>query len=122
MRALLLLAVVACGSRHEGDVPLRVTHLPTCPAGKTPAAQVVMRLEHGDDFVQQAVSDRMVAANTWAGRTGTLKLALCPLHDPCPQPTWIRTHDVTVRGDDRGLELDLAEMNLDLPCNDAAAR
>ena len=122
MRAVLLCLLVACGSRHEGDIALRVTNPPTCPAGKTPAAQVVMRLENGSDFIQQAMSDHMIAANTWAGRTGTLKLALCPLNDSCPQPVWIRTRDVVVRGDDHGLELTLPELNFEMPCNDVGAR
>jgi hypothetical protein len=117
MRWLLVL-LVACSSRHEGDIPLRVTNPPTCPAGKTPANQVVLRLEHGGDYVEQAISDKMIAANTWAGRSATVKLALCPLGESCTHPVWIRTAETTVRGDDHGLELDLPS-SFELPCNDA---
>ncbi len=109
--------VIACSSRHEGDIPLRVTNPPACPEGKTPAKQVVLRLEHGSDYVQQAIGSKMIAANTWAGRSATVKLALCPLGDTCGDPNWIRTGQTTVRGDDHGLELDLP-FAIDLPCND----
>ncbi len=112
-----LLLLVACSSRHEGDIPLHVTNPPTCPAGRTPAKQLVIRIENGSDHVQQTLGETMRAANTWAGRPATLKLALCPLNDPCPNPVWIRTGSITVHGDDSGLELELP-FTYDLPCND----
>ncbi len=116
MRWLLVL-LFACSSRHVGDVPLHVTNPPTCPAGKTPATQVVLRLENGGDSIEQPIGSDMIASNMWAGRSATVKLALCPLGESCPHPNWIRTAQTTVRGDDHGLELDLPS-TVDPPCND----
>lgn len=120
MRAWWLCVLVACGSRHEGDIPMRVTNPPTCPAGRTPAKQVVIRLEHGTDYVQQSITGKMIASSAWANRSGTLKLGLCALDDACPSPAWVMTRDVVVHGDDHGLEVTLPA-DFALPCSDVAA-
>ena len=114
---LLVLALFACKPKHEGDVPLHVTNAPKCAAGHALAKQVVVRMENGSDFVQQSLDDKMMGANTWAGRKATVKVALCPA-GPCPNPNWIRTHDTTVRGDDKGIEVDIPK--LEVPCDDGS--
>ena len=109
--------VFACKPKHEGDVPLHVTNAPKCAAGHAMTKQVVVRMENGSDFVQQSLDDHMQGVNTWAGRKATVKVGLCEI-GPCPSPAWVRSHDTTVRGDDKGLDVDLP--HLEVPCDDGS--
>jgi hypothetical protein len=79
------------------------------------AKQVVIRMESGSDFAQFPLDAKMVAANTWAGRKATVKVALCA-SGPCPTPNWIRTAETKVGGGDDGLTLELPK--LEVPCDD----
>src|SRR5262245_37749396 len=108
------IAPAAC-KKHEGDVPLRVTNAPACPAGQGYARQVVIRMENGSDFAQFPLDEQMFAVNTWSGRKATVKVALCPA-GPCPNPNWVRTNETTVGGGDDGLSLTLP--SFEVPCED----
>jgi hypothetical protein len=112
---LVALFALAC-NKHEGDIPLHVTNAPACKAGHEMTKQVVIRMEGGSDFAQFGLDTKMMAANTWAGRTATVKVALCPKGSDCRAPVWIRTADVKVGGNDSGLTLELPKF--EVPCDD----
>lgn len=112
------LFALAC-NKHEGDIPLHVTNAPVCSPGHEMARQVVIRMERGSDAAQFPLDARMYAANTWAGRKATVKVALCPKSSDCRSPNWIRTTEVTVGGDDSGLTLELP--HVEVPCDDGSA-
>jgi hypothetical protein len=116
--ALFSLLALAC-NKHEGDIPLHVTNAPACSAGHEMSKQVVIRMEHGSDFTQFGLDARMYAVNTWAGRKAKVKVALCPKASNCPSPSWIRTTEVTVGGDDSGLTLELP--HFEVPCDDGTS-
>lgn len=116
--ALLLVPLLfACKPKHEGDVPLRVTNAPKCAAGHALAKQVVVRMENGSDFVQQSLDDKMFAVNTWAGRKATVKVAICE-KGPCPNPNFGRTLETTVKGDDKGLDVEIPKV--EVACDDGS--
>jgi hypothetical protein len=104
---LLLALVASCGGGREGDVPLRVVNPPTCPPGQAPERHVVIRLESGNDFVQQGLDHRMSAANTWAGRRATVAVGLCPSASPCQIVSWLGRLETTIGGSDRGLSVEI---------------
>lgn len=113
--ALLLGASAGCSQKHEGDVPLTVTNVPTCRTSE-PAWQIVLRIERGDDFVQQAVSPKMFASSGLAGRSVKVKAGLCRLGDSCANVNFVRTVETTVRGGDAGLTVEMPK--LEVPCAD----
>lgn len=115
---LVALLALAC-NKHEGDVPLRVTNAPVCSAGHAMSKQLVFRMENGSDFVQLGLDDKMFAANTWAGRKATVKVALCPKSSDCRTPSWIRTTEVTVGGNDSGLTVELP--HVEVLCDDGTS-
>jgi hypothetical protein len=103
---LVLGLLVACRG-NEGDVPLTVVNPPACPAGQAPTRQVVFRIERGSDHVQQGLSSRMSASNTWAGRKATVSVGLCPADGPCQTVSWLGRHETTIGGSDRGLSVEI---------------
>ncbi|MBA3455970.1 MAG: hypothetical protein H0T42_22925 [Deltaproteobacteria bacterium] len=115
--AVILVAVLsACSAKNEGDVDLRVINPPTCAPGHALAKQVVVRIESGENYVQQGLGTRMSAPNTWVGKRVKVKTATCPLDTSCQNLVWARTIETTVGGSDRQVSVEIPKV--DVLCDD----
>ena len=119
MKRILVIAVVACGSKHEGDIPLHIKNPPSCPAGKKPATDVLLEIKTDNADYRQIIEDHMQISSSLLGKPVTVKMTFC--RRPCDDSVqaWVREGMAKLEGDvEHGGTLTLPEGFEERPCDD----
>ena len=118
MKSLLVIVLVACGSKHEGDIPLHVANPPTCPAGKKPATEAILEISTDNARYKEIIDDHMLVGSSMLGKPVNVSMGFC--RRPCADPqNYVRKGVAKLEGDaEHGGTLTLPDGFAERPCDD----